>query len=181
MPCAPEPESPSLLPDQVRRKLLSGFGQSVAAPNVCPAPNCDASPMHWHRDSRRSPPIPHQESRSCYALALNRLNDTKGPNSISRHFKGRIGGQMLQGERVITSVLRVLGELQQLAGFRSLECQYIASHLQRWRLYFFVSIDYDGYDRGRDLSPPAAAMGRAAGGSRLLEGALKDLRSSEVT
>jgi hypothetical protein len=107
----------------------TGFGQSVAAPNVCPAPNCDACPMHWYRDSRRSPPIAHQESRSCYALALNRLSDTKGPNSISRHLKGQIGGQMRQGERVITSVLRVLGELQQLAGFRSLECQYITSHL----------------------------------------------------
>jgi hypothetical protein len=74
--------------------------------------------MHWHRDSRRSPPIVHQEFGSWYTLALDRLNDTEGHNSISRQLEGRIGGQTLQGERVITSVLEVLGELQQSACLR---------------------------------------------------------------
>ena len=44
--------------------------------------------------------------------------DLKVPRSTSRHLEGRIGGQTLQGERVIASVSEVLGELQQLAGFR---------------------------------------------------------------
>jgi hypothetical protein len=74
--------------------------------------------MHWHRDSRRSPPIVHQEFGSWYPLALNRLNDTEGPISISRRLEGRIGGQTLQGERGLASVLKVLGELQQLACVR---------------------------------------------------------------
>jgi len=42
----------------------------------------------------------------------------KVPRSTSRHLEGRIGGQTLQGERVIASVPEVLGELQQLVGFR---------------------------------------------------------------
>jgi hypothetical protein len=46
------------------------------------------------------------------------LNDMKVPRSTSRHLKGQIGGQTLQGERVIASVLEVLGKLQQLADFR---------------------------------------------------------------
>jgi hypothetical protein len=74
--------------------------------------------MHWYRDSKRSPPIIDQESRSCYALAVDGRNDMKVLRSTSRHLEGRIGGQTLQGERVIASLLEVLGELQQLAGFR---------------------------------------------------------------
>jgi hypothetical protein len=42
----------------------------------------------------------------------------KVPPSASRHLAGRIGGQTLQGERVIASVSEVLGKLQQLVGFR---------------------------------------------------------------
>jgi hypothetical protein len=49
---------------------------------------------------------------------MDGLNNMKVPRSTSRDLEGRIGGQTLQGERVIVSVLEVLGKLQQLADFR---------------------------------------------------------------
>jgi hypothetical protein len=74
--------------------------------------------MHWHRESKRSPSIVHQESRTCRALAVDGRNDLEVLRSTSRHLEGRISSQTLQAERVIASMLEVLGELQQLAGFR---------------------------------------------------------------